>query len=68
MLGRNGGAAACLEWDYGLSMDLELLSNNRGGGVPLELMPGLWDTMGQRREKMQAAVALYHDVDAARDD
>ena len=56
--GQGWGAAAFLEWDYGLSMDVELLLRNRSGGVPFEFMHGLWVTMGQRRERMQGTVAL----------
>ena len=31
-----------IQWDYGLSMDLEMLCNHRRGRVPFEFMPHLW--------------------------
>ena len=44
-----------LQWDFGLSLDQEILCANRGGGVPpFETMYELWNMLGQRRKRFEA--------------
>ena len=45
--------AGQMEWDYGLSMDVELLCMNRGGSVPFQWEPHLWDTLYVRDRKIR---------------
>ena len=42
-----------LQWDYGLSMDLELLCHHRKGRVPFEFLPHLWTILSRRRDQAQ---------------
>ena len=41
-----------MEWDYGLSMDLQLLSSLRGGELPFDYMPGLWQLLVDRDREL----------------
>ena len=41
-----------LQWDYGLSMDIELLCRHRGGWLPFEFMPHLWTILEVRRVEL----------------
>ena len=41
-----------LQWDYGLTMDLELVCHHRGGPLPVEFMPHLWTILTARRERL----------------
>ena len=43
-----------LEWDYGLSMDAELLGVYRRDVLPFEYMPGLWASLQTRRQELRA--------------
>ena len=41
-----------LQWDYGLSLDLQLLRHHRGGAMPFEFMPHLWTLLHVRWETL----------------
>jgi len=41
-------------WDYGLTMDVELLRRSRGGRLPFEFMPNLWIILGARHGQLRA--------------
>ena len=38
-----------MQWDYGLTMDLELLCHHREGRLPFVFMPRLWAILELRR-------------------
>ena len=40
-----------IQWDYDLSMDLELLCIHRRGRVPFEFMPHLWPILYGRKKQ-----------------
>ena len=47
-------------WDYGLSMDLELLCVRRqGGSVPFKFMPDLWRILEERRVQLSLRRSGY---------
>ena len=39
-------------WDYGLTMDVQLLSIFRGGEHPFEYLPGLWELLVARDREL----------------
>ena len=40
-------------WDYGLSMDLELLCVFRRHRIPFEFMDNIWEKLEERKNKLQ---------------
>ena len=50
--GRPNQYCSSMQWDYGLTQDMELLCRDRRGSLPFVVSEGLWDDLRQRRREL----------------